>query len=318
VVLSEVYFDEDAPADAWIELFNRSDVPLNVGGLQIQLNFGVVGAIWALPLGTEIAARGHLLAGPASSTRSDLDVRWPSDLGVPLGVGTRVGLLTADPIQQAIGFPWLDGGGKAYAFDPGTALANLHGDDAWCSAIRLATSGEFGSPGGPNDACSARFASSTLIITEVMPEGNPLPFGDERWFEVVYFGDTQDFAGLTIDVDGRKTLIESSAVFEDGAHVVFALETANLPNRSFVAVPGLTLPAEGALIRVLAGTWDLTGLLYGPAFGYSTGRSGAVRPGPYADVDYTDAARWCPSADTYGAVVPQFGSPGSASGACAE
>jgi hypothetical protein len=308
----------------WIEIYNPFDSDQPIEGLTVVFDNGVSTVESTFGEGSVVPSGGFLVVGSsvlsgvetivldAGLTADEflsfveagpLEVRLQNESEVVASLsGTTIGDLAPGASRQ------LDPG----ASDPYSA-------QAWCDSVDAAgVEPVASSAGGFNHACASRLAGSGLMLSEIMVNGADLPFGDDRWFELLNQGsETINLAG--IDVVWGQTI--SPAEPTGGFRVTQPVFVAG-GDRSLVVVTSVNLGTLPDLFEQL--TWpDADGFVVFRAadtelFQVQWGAGGiAIEEGRSNEVSDesagtpSDVSGWCQSAGTYGVFFPSFGTPGS-------
>jgi hypothetical protein len=194
--------------------------------------------------------------------------------------------------------------------DPGVTFGALTTPESWCATGTEDGDAGFTSPGSANHGCASRWATQSLTITELLPEGNPLPFGDESWFEVQNgsFDRQLNLEGVEV-VAGGTFLIQAPALIEPFGYFVLAQQTANLSGRNNLGDNRINVPTAGTIELRVPGLTIAT-LTYDTALPFSTGVSAQWE----VDRVLSETAipgDWCAGTANYGGFVSNLGTPGT-------
>ena len=225
VVIHEIHYHPPAGEEEFIELHNRTDAAIAVGGWTLSGLFDALETrAYEIPRGAAIPARGFLLvvgvdpavfrerygipadvpiAGPYGGALDNagetLRLERPYD-----GPGAPGATIVVDRVRYDDRPPWpseADGGGRS--------LERLRAGDHGNEPLNWAASAELGgSPGRPNGAASGSVNQRPVPRFDVLPQGEPLfflfdasrsldPDGTIRSF-AWSFGDGEKGAGQTV------------------------------------------------------------------------------------------------------------------------
>ena len=173
----------------------------------------------------------------------------------------------------------------------------------------------------------------TLVITEIMylaPAEIEYPLG--QWFEVYNASDEdRSLAGLTLVVfsdekdDGQIYTLEVGAapVLTGHGYLVLGASKALAINGgvpvTYAYGPGLLLPKQGGVLRVLAGDEIIDEVSFGPGYDQvvPAGHSLNLEPDGMTDEANDQPEFWCESSVPIGGTKPVvFGSPGEVGHTC--
>jgi hypothetical protein len=310
----------------WIEVYNPFGSDQPVEGLAVVFDNGLSTVEYTFEEGVVVPAGGFLVAGTRELSGVETIViasGLPAEdfLSFVTAGSLAIRLQNASEVVAALSVSI--GGeptpGASRQVDPGSN--DPDSVQAWCDSVD-ATGVEsiMSSAGGFNHACASRLAGSGLMLSEIMVNGADLPFGDDRWFELLNQSSaTINLAGIDV-VWGQTT---SPAEPTGGFRITQPVFVAG-GDRSLVVVtsvnlgasPGLferlTWPDEDGVLLFRAADTDLFQVQWG-AGGIATeeGRSNEVSDESAGTP--ADPMGWCQSAGTYGVFFPSFGTPGSTS-----
>jgi len=311
--ITEIFPGDDiARRTPWFEIRNTSRDPLPLSGMRVVS--GAEGELeWTIPAGVTIEGLQYLVFAPAGYTIPGAEnvVRFPVDAVRLPQAGGRVQLVSLEGSTESVVYDssWPYTSAVSAQLDPGASFAELTSSVSWCASGIEGEESGFTSPGASNHGCAARWATQTLTITELLPEGNPLPFGDESWFEVQNgsFERPLNLDGVQV-VAGEAFLIQTPAFIEPFGYFVLSQQTANLSGRNNYGDNRIQVPTAGSIELRVPGRTIVT-LTYDTGLPFSTGVSAQWE----VDRVLSETAipeDWCAPTTSYGGFVSNLGTPG--------
>lgn len=312
--VTEIFPGDDlARRTPWFEIRNTSTEALPLSGMQVIS--GVEGElVWTIPPGVTIEALQYVVFAPAGFTIPGAQnvVPFPVDaVRLPQAGGlVRLTSLEGETDTVVYDATWPYSATASAQLDPGVTFGELTTRLSWCASGIEGDESGFTSPGAPNHGCADRWATQTLTITELLPEGNPLPFGDESWFEVQNGSiDRQlNLEGVEV-VAGEAFLIQTPAVIAPFGYFVLAQQTANLSGRNNYGDNRILIPTSGTIELRVPGRTIVT-LTYDTGLPFSTGVSAQWKvTGTLSETAIP--GDWCAGSTNYGGFVSNLGTPGT-------
>lgn len=349
LVISEVQADYDAPtgtsgADTgheWFEIYNPASTPVELAGVLLEHmrptetitnDRHVMGAI-------TIPAGGYLVLGNvvAATAPPHVDYGYGADLGDLFNTGGgKLRLSCGDTVIDEAIYENVEAG-HTRTLD-GTQAPDYQTNDstaAWCASTESPEHeyepANFGTPGGPNEACmnitpgqcndggtmrpSVAPVPGDLVITEVMPDPAAVADTAGEWVEVLANRDV-DLNGVGIVGASGTPLVVASADcvrVAAGSYAVFARNLDPVMNGGVMGAVGQTVALANApgTVRVVMGATELD------AMSWTTSRSGRsiqLSTGLTMPSDNEVAANLCDGNTPYGA--GDQGTPGAANRDC--
>jgi len=264
-----------------------------------------------------------------------MDYGYAADLGSLGNTGGRIALRCNSTDVAEVLYGEL-ASGKAKGLD-GTMTPDYTANDNtdnWCESENEYDTGQFGTPGSVNDACSivaptdcndggspravVSPAVGDLVISEVMP--NPAAVDDAlgEWFEV-YVAKDVDINGLNFGtVAGEpKAGVNSADCLRvtAGSYLVFARNADMTMNGGLTNLTGtfsFSLTNTGGSLFIGVGTTVLDQVTWASS---GTGKARGLDPTKLDPTENDTAEFWCNAdAPTYGA--GDTGTPGAENGSC--
>jgi hypothetical protein len=269
--------------------------------------------VWTIPAGVTIEALQYMMFIPEGYTVAEAEniIRFPvGAVQLPEAGGTvRLTSLAGETDTVLYDSTWPFDATFSAQLDPGVTFGALTSVESWCATATEDADGVLDSPGAANHGCASRWATQSLTITELLPEGNPLPFGDESWFEVQNgsFDRQLNLEGVEV-VAGGTFLIQAPALIEPFGYFVIAQQTANLSGRNNLGDNRVVVPTAGTIELRVPGLTIAT-LTYDTALPFSVGVS-AQWEVDRALSETAIPADWCAGATNYGGFVGNLGTPG--------
>jgi hypothetical protein len=339
VIITEVMANPRGPdhGQEWIELHNPAAETVSLQGLRIEASRADGSGSRSYTLGeVTLGAGGWLVLGDARDEvlPEHLDLSYGAALGALRNSDARVSLHCGDVRVDEMAYAQtMDGHALVLdgALDPKAARGDA---SRWCHASTLVYEpGNFGTPGGPNESCTAAGApdgalplgecmegglrrarvrpeAGDLRITGIMANSSRVADTTGEWFEVLA-ARTVDLAGLEVGVDPaegpRLTLddVECQSV-EVGTRILFARSADTEVNGGLPPVDhefrfflrngsgGVYLGHDGDVLDAV--TWDAT-------------TAGVA-------IQRDDEGRWCDALHPYG--DGDLGSPAMPNPPCAD
>jgi hypothetical protein len=183
VVISELMVQPTSPEGEYIELYNATDLAIDLSGLEV-----VAAAVYRIGPSTLLEPGGFVVLGESTDLARnggvEVDRQWPGPVGLADSWGEVVLRNGAGVIDVVA---WDDG--TAWPLAPGVALSvegelDADGNDspgAWCSEGAALPEGDLGSP-HHSESCGIRASDVAVgyhVACALEPSGELLCWGDE-------------------------------------------------------------------------------------------------------------------------------------------
>lgn len=336
LVITEVLVDPEG-ADTgreYIELFNPGDRTVELGGLTL---YTIASSEKKVTIGdAQVLPGAYFVLADAGiqPPRSGVDYTWGDGFGALMNargvIGIRCGAAVIDEVSYGRTQP-----GRARELDgalPPDAIAN-DDESAWCDAeTAIASSEDFGTPGGPNQACGggplrvcedpvtgmSRPAQAPgpgdLIITEALPRPAASPAADGEWFEL-YATRELDLNGLSVRTGSAGVLASALCLHvPKGGYAVIGRRQGASDNgglRGILSTVAVRLADSGGTLGIYDGVTLIDEIRWASS---EAGVALQLDSGRLSAGDNDDPQSFCPAVDVYGA--GDRGTPGAANRSC--
>jgi hypothetical protein len=312
-------------ATLWIEIANPFSNDQPIEGLVLSVSNSTVELSYTFEEGAVVPGRGFLVVSTAalpgiSAVVVDSGLSESEFLSLAFG-GPIVLSLSNDSDSVATVTTSVAGAPNSTAsrqLDPGADDPTT--TNAWCDSVdNQGVRPVSSSAGTYNHACSRRFESTNLVLSEIMVDGVNLPFGDDRWFELFNLGViAENLAGLDVfwgaNADPFNPTggfrIDQSVFVNGGARSLAVTTSINVGGRPPL-LNSLSWPVDDGYLAIFAGPTELFKVQWGPEGIFTEeGRSNEL----FDEESGTplDATGWCQTSATYGVFLEAFGTPGGA------
>lgn len=331
LVISELMVDPDAVSDdvgEWFEVTNTGTATVDLDGAEFagpgSDGFLIVGSL-------PVAAGGRLVFAVAADGAVNggvtADYIYPTKQLKLSNEGGTLTLSVGEDVVDAVAWDALVKG-HSVSLDPGAFDATANdAAESWCAAATAYGAGDYGTPGGANDACTGATDArppepGDLVVTEIMDDPDPTDDDTGEWFEILNVsGVPITLAGLEVrDASGESFTVEVDAVLADQGLLLFGASDDTDQNGGIT--PDLLfddslfhlgndedevmLALDGVLIDEVA---------YDADFPHEKGKSRSVDPIGMSATRNDDARYWCEGDGVYGADGNQ-GTPGETNDDC--
>lgn len=204
LVITEYLNDAGAVSDTvgeWFEIFNTTGSPISIDGWTIRDDGTNTHTIDGMTGGTVMVPPGGYLVLGRSSNQTEnggaaVDYSYGTD-GFTLGNGDDEIVLVApgdveiDRVNYGSGNGFPDeGAGVSLILDPTLTIATADNNDGanWCFSSSAFGDGDLGTPGAPNDTCTATCETNLGASDAVCDTTNPGPNDDTYTATLSYSG----------------------------------------------------------------------------------------------------------------------------------
>jgi subtilisin family serine protease len=336
VVISEIMNNPLSIADykgEWFEIHNTTSSLIDIQGMIIT---GGTGETLTISSSLPITGNGYAVLGVRSTATGGSSVDYTySYSNFKMYASDRITLKQTDGTTlDEVSFSPLDPFPQTEGYAMSTSATTPTGNDSgysWCLAESTFATGDYGTPGSANPACSnpvsgsvsvSALSSGDLIVSEIMHAPASSAYNKGEWFEIYNnSGSSVNLNGLVV-TDGMSDSIAvtKDIVLDAGNYAVFAAREASSDNGGITDV---AYAYDRSSFRLndydQIGLYNGAGILfdsitYDTDEGFPTASGASLSLGSLSASLNDQHDYWCVSSTIFGA--GDAGTPGSANENC--